>query len=144
MSEMIGEMIRTRGLTHLALRVRDAERAFAFYEQVFGMVAVYRGAGFVQAQTPGAWDILVFEEQHETGGGTGGISHFGFRLVDPRDIDEAALAVQAAGGQIVSRGEFVPGEPYLFCRDPDGHDVEIWYELPTPADPPQDRPPGES
>ena len=137
-------MIRTRGLTHLALRVRDAERAFAFYEQVLGMVAVYRGAGFVQAQTPGAWDILVFEEQHETGGGTGGISHFGFRLVDPRDIDEAALAVQAAGGQIVSRGEFVPGEPYLFCRDPDGHDVEIWYELPTPADPPQDRLPGES
>lgn len=51
------------------------------------------------------------------------------------DIEEAAIAVQAAGGQIITRGEFVPGEPYLFCRDPDGYELEIWYELPTPADP---------
>ena len=55
-------MIRTRGLTHLALSVRDAERAFAFYQHVFGAVAVYRERGFIQAQTPGAWDVLVFEE----------------------------------------------------------------------------------
>jgi catechol 2,3-dioxygenase-like lactoylglutathione lyase family enzyme len=128
-------MIRTRGLTHLALKVRDAERAFAFYQHVFGAVAVYRECGFIQAQTPGAWDVLVFGESPEAGGGSGGIAHFGFRLVDPRDIEEAAIAVQAAGGQIVTRGEFVPGEPYLFCRDPDGYELEIWYELPTPADP---------
>jgi catechol 2,3-dioxygenase-like lactoylglutathione lyase family enzyme len=129
-------MIRTRGLTHLALKVRDAERAFAFYQHVFGAVAVYREHGFIQAQTPGAWDVLVFAEPPEIGGGTGGIAHFGFRLLDPRDIEEAAIAVQEAGGQIVSQGEFVPGEPYLFCRDPDGYELEIWYELPTSADPP--------
>ncbi|MGH7526382.1 MAG: VOC family protein [Gemmatimonadales bacterium] len=34
-------MIRTRGLTHVALAVRNAERAFGFYERVFGMVAVH-------------------------------------------------------------------------------------------------------
>jgi len=128
-------MIRTRGLTHLALKVRDAERAFGFYQRVFGAVAVYRERGFVQAQTPGAWDVLVFEESPESGGGSGGIAHFGFRLVSPMDIDAAVIAVQAAGGQIVTRGEFVQGEPYLFCRDPDGYELEIWYELPTPADP---------
>jgi predicted enzyme related to lactoylglutathione lyase len=115
----------------------DPERAFAFYQQVFGAVAVYRARGFIQAQTPGAWDVLVFEESPEAGGGSGGIGHFGFRLVNPMDIEEAAIAVQAAGGQIVSRGEFVPGEPYLFCRDPDGYELEIWYELPTSADPPE-------
>ena len=128
-------MIRTRGLTHLALKVNDAERAFAFYRDVFGVVAVYRERGFIQAQTPGAWDVLVFEEQQGTVAGSGSIAHFGFRLVDPRDIDEAARAVESAGGQVVGRGEFVPGEPYLFCRDPDGYDLEIWYELPTTADP---------
>jgi catechol 2,3-dioxygenase-like lactoylglutathione lyase family enzyme len=130
-------MIRTRGLTHLALKVKDAERAFAFYRDVFGVVAVYRERGFIQAQTPGAWDVLVFEEQPGTVGGSGSIAHFGFRLVDPRDVDEAARAVESAGGQVVRRGEFVPGEPYLFCRDPDGYDLEIWYELPTTADPTQ-------
>jgi catechol 2,3-dioxygenase-like lactoylglutathione lyase family enzyme len=128
-------VIRTRGLTHLALKVRDAERAFSFYERVFGALTVYRAHGFIQAQTPGTWDVLVFEEQPDAARGSGGIAHFGFRLVDPDDIDTAAALVQAAGGEIVSRGEFVPGEPYLFCRDPDGYDLEIWYELPTPADP---------
>jgi hypothetical protein len=29
----------------------------------------------------------------------------------------------------------VPGEPYVFFTDPDGYEVEIWYELPTPVDP---------
>ncbi len=128
-------MIRTRGLTHVALAVSDAERAFAFYERVVGAVAVYRERGLIQAQTPGSWDVLVFEEGAAGAGRSGGIAHFGFRLVDPRDIDAAAAAVRAAGGAIVDQGEFVPGEPYLFCRDPDGYDVEIWYELPTLADP---------
>ena len=128
-------MISTRGLTHVALSVRDAERAFRFYERVFGAVATYRERGFIQAQTPGAWDVLVFEERSKRVAGSGGIVHFGFRLTSPDDIEAAAAEVRAAGGTILEQGEFVPGEPYLFCRDPDGYEVEIWYELPTLADP---------
>jgi hypothetical protein len=29
----------------------------------------------------------------------------------------------------------VPGEPYLFAIDPDGYEIEIWFEKPTPVDP---------
>ena len=36
-----------------------------------------------------------------------------------------------------ARVSFVPGEPYLFCRDPGSYEVEIWYELRTPFDPPK-------
>jgi hypothetical protein len=25
----------------------------------------------------------------------------------------------------------VPGEPYVFFEDPDGYEVEVWYELPA-------------
>ena len=127
-------MIKTFGLTHVALAVHDVERAFRFYHEVFGMVAVYRENGFIQAQTPGSWDVLVLEKGARQAG-SGGIAHFGFRLVDPGDIDEAVRAVEAAGGEILERGEFCPGEPYVFCRDPDGYEVEIWYELPTAVDP---------
>jgi catechol 2,3-dioxygenase-like lactoylglutathione lyase family enzyme len=127
-------MIRTRGLTHIALAVHDAEKSFRFYQQVLGAVKVYAGEGFVQAQTPGSWDVLVFEER-ERAAGTGGIAHFGFRLIDPRDIELAAAEVERAGGTVQSQGEFVPGEPYLFFTDPDGYEVEIWYELPTVSDP---------
>jgi catechol 2,3-dioxygenase-like lactoylglutathione lyase family enzyme len=127
--------IATFGLTHIALGVRDVERAFAFYERVFGMVAVYRGDGFLQAQTPGARDVIVFETAEKSVGKSGGIVHFGFRLIDPASIDAAAAAIVAAGGEIQDKGDFVPGEPYIFARDLDGYLFEVWFELPTSADP---------
>ena len=128
-------MVKTYGLTHIALAVRDAERAFQFYQHVFGAVAVYRRAGFIQAQTPGSRDVLVFEEKRAPSNDTGGIAHFGFRLVNPGDISAAVDAVDQAGGTIVDQGEFCPGEPYLFFTDPDGYQVEIWHELATAVDP---------
>jgi catechol 2,3-dioxygenase-like lactoylglutathione lyase family enzyme len=127
--------VATRGLTHIALAVRDVERAFAFYERVFGMVAIYRQDGFIQAQTPGSHDVIVFEEHTEQVGAPGGILHFGFRLIHTHDCNQAIELVDAAGGTVIEAGEFAPDEPYVFCRDPDGYVVEIWYERPTPLDP---------
>jgi catechol 2,3-dioxygenase-like lactoylglutathione lyase family enzyme len=128
-------MVKTHGLTHIALAVRDPERSFGFYRQVLGMVAVFREAGFIQAQTPGSRDVLVFEKQAAKAGKAGGVLHFGFRLLDPADVGAAAREVERAGGKLLSQGEFCPGEPYLFALDPDGYEIEIWYELPTPMDP---------
>ena len=127
--------VRTHGLTHIALTVRDAKRSLEFYQSVFGVVPVYQKEGFVQAQTPGSLDVLVFEEQPERAGQSGGVVHFGFRLREAADIAVALEAVKAAGGEVLDHGEFCPGEPYLFFRDPDGYEVEVWYELPTPVDP---------
>ena len=73
-------MVRTLGLTHIALAVKDAERSLRFYEQVLGVVPVYRSADFIQAQTPGSRDVLVFQQGEERVGMAGGIIHFGFRL----------------------------------------------------------------
>lgn len=128
-------MVKTYGLTHIALAVSDPARSYAFYRAVFGMKAVYKEPDFIQAQTPGTRDVLVFERAPSRAGRKSGIAHFGFRLTRQEDITRAAKAVKAAGGQIRSQGEFCPGEPYLFCEDPDGYEVEIWYELPTPVDP---------
>jgi catechol 2,3-dioxygenase-like lactoylglutathione lyase family enzyme len=128
-------MVPTFGLTHIALGVRDPQRAFRFYKKVLGAVAVFRGGEFVQAQTPGSRDVLVFERVAGGAGRSGAIKHFGFRLTDPAHITAAVRAVKAAGGTILDQGEFVPGEPYVFFRDPDGYEVEIWYEIPTPVDP---------
>jgi catechol 2,3-dioxygenase-like lactoylglutathione lyase family enzyme len=129
-------MVKTYGLTHVALAVADPRRSATFYCAVFGAVVVYSAADFVQLQTPGSRDVLVLERDPEQAGRQGGVRHFGFRLVAPADVDAAAAAVVAAGGRIRDRGEFCPGEPYLFCEDLDGYEVEIWYELPTAVDPP--------
>jgi catechol 2,3-dioxygenase-like lactoylglutathione lyase family enzyme len=123
------------GLTHVALAVRDPARSLEFYGAVFGMVAVYSDADFIQAQTPGSRDVLVFERDARKAGRGGGVAHFGFRLRSASDLPRALEAVRAAGGTVREHGEFVPGEPYLFFTDPDGYEVEIWYEIPTPVDP---------
>lgn len=128
-------MVQTYGLTHIALAVRDLERSIAFYRGVFGSKVVYRDAAFAQLQTPGARDVLVLERHRVGAGKSGGIRHFGYRLRSPRGIVGAARAVEAAGGTLISQGNFIPGEPYLFARDPDGYTVEIWFELATPVDP---------
>ena len=118
-------MIPTYGLTHIALAVRDPQRSLRFYQDVFGAVPVFQDDGFVQVQTPGSRDVIVFERKKTRAGKGGGVAHFGFRLVDPGDIAAAAQAVERAGGRILSQGEFCPGEPYLFAADPDGYEVEI-------------------
>ena len=73
-------MVKTYGLTHMAIGVRDPARAYAFYRAVLGMEAVYTESDFIQAQTPGTRDVLVFERAPARAGRKGGIAHFGFRL----------------------------------------------------------------
>ena len=131
--------VRTHGLTHFAIAVRDPQRSLQFYRAVLGVVAVYEDDAFVQAQTPGSRDVLVFERNARAAGRRGGVAHFGFRLKRPQDIERARAAVRAAGGTITGTGEFVPGEPYVFFQDPDGYEVEIWYEIPTAMDPKRKR-----
>ena len=133
--------VRTHGLTHIALAVRDPRRSLAFYRAVLGVVGVYEDDAFIQAQTPGSRDVLVFEHNVRAAGKKGGVAHFGFRLARAADIAHARKVVRAAGGSITATGEFAPGEPYVFFTDPDGYEVEIWYEIPTPVDPPPARAP---
>ena len=118
------------------MAVRDPQRSARFYQAVVGAQPVYQQQDFIQAQTPGSRDVLVFERRRSRAGRTGGVAHFGFRLKRAADIAMAVHAIVAAGGRVRDQGEFVPGEPYVFFTDPDGYEVEIWYELPTPLDPP--------
>ena len=120
---------KTYGLTHIAIAVKDLDQTLAFYEKVFEVTVMYHKDDFLQVTTPGAKDIIVFEKKKADYGKTGGIAHFGFRLRDAKDIDEMAGRIKSAGGTIIDKGEFVPGEPYIFFKDPDGYEVEICYEL---------------
>ena len=114
----------------MAIAVRDVDRTMKFYQNIFDMQTMYHENGFIQLTTPGCNDILVFKEK--TGrliGQTGGIAHFGFRLKNPTDIDEIVNKVIIAGGTIIDKGEFIPGSPYVFFKDLDGYEIEVWYEL---------------
>ena len=125
-------MIKTHGLSHVALSVADPQRSLDFYRSAFGVREYYRDDSSIQALGPGEYDVMAFERR--PGGNRaapGGILHFGFRLIRAEDIDAAVTAVIAAGGTVASRGEFAPGLPYAFVRDPDGHEIELWFERST-------------
>ena len=116
-----------RPYAHQSRRPRPG-RALRFYEQVFGLREYGRGDGLVHTQASGRHDIVTFVEDHTTAGLSGGIAHFGFRLVNPDDIDRAIAEVERAGGRLLRRGEFAPGLPYAYVADPDGYEIEIWFE----------------
>ena len=121
---------KTFGLTHLAIAVRDIKRTLEFYQKVFDMTVMYHEKDMIQLTTPGCHDILVFEEKTNFRfGDSGGIAHFGFRIREANDIEEMHQKLVEAGAVIIEKGEFVPGSPYLFFKDPDGYTIEIWYEL---------------
>jgi catechol 2,3-dioxygenase-like lactoylglutathione lyase family enzyme len=120
--------VATRGLTHIALAVRSPVRSLRFYRAVFGVREYYRDADSIQVLGPGPHDVIAFERDLANAGTRGGIIHFGFRLQRPEDIDAAVAAVKRAGGRLSSRGEFAPGCPYAYVRDPDGYEIEIWFE----------------
>jgi catechol 2,3-dioxygenase-like lactoylglutathione lyase family enzyme len=120
-------MINTHGLSHISLSVRDPEVSLAFYTTLFGVREYFREGDVIQALGPGPHDVIVFERRGRYGE-RGGIDHFGFRLTDPADIDDAVQQVRDAGGVILRQGEFGPGLPYVYIEDPDGYEIEIWYE----------------
>src|SRR5262245_44454740 len=121
-------MVKTHGLTHINLAVRDLERSLRFYHDVFGVKEYYRDDTSIQVLGPGPHDVIAFEKHARGAGKLGGITHFGFRLVHSADIDIAVREVERAGGKIVRRGEFAPGYPFAYVNDPDGYEIEIWYE----------------
>src|SRR5438067_13942778 len=102
-------MVQTYGLTHINLAVRDLERALRFYEQVFGLHEYGRGDRLVHTQASGRHDIITFGEDPTTAGLSGGVAHFGFRLVDPGEIDRAIAVVERAGGRLLGRGGLASG-----------------------------------
>lgn len=121
-------MIQTYGLTHIALKVKNPEKSLLFYQRVFGARVMYQKEDFIQIQTPGSRDIIVLIKARDVRQNDKGIIHFGFRLKNPNDIEKLFQDVGSAGGHIKEKGEFVPGEPYAFIHDPDGYEIEVWYE----------------
>jgi catechol 2,3-dioxygenase-like lactoylglutathione lyase family enzyme len=122
-------MIKTQGLTHIHLVVRDLERSLKFYKSVYGMEErFWDGPKMVFLNTPGSRDLITLNEdptEARNAGVSGGIAHFGFRLANSADLDAAIEAVEAAGGKLIRRGEHSPGVPYAYVADPDGYVIEL-------------------
>lgn len=127
-------MIRSRGLTHIQLAVRDVARSVRFYKAVFGMedkFAPDQTTAFLT--TPGREDILTLHQGDDrmgVAGTLGGVAHFGFHVEGTEDFEQALLAAEGNGGTVLRRGTRTtasnPREPWAFVTDPDGYKVEVY------------------
>ena len=133
------DSIPTFGLTHVAIAVSSPERSFRFYEQLLGARLLgdlegregedLSGEDWIEFGTAGAQDVLVLmRADGPVTGDTGQLAHFGFRLQAEVDSEVVAAAVEAAGGTVTSKGRFPGGGPFVFATDPDGYEIELWYE----------------
>ncbi|HEV8575294.1 MAG TPA: VOC family protein [Dehalococcoidia bacterium] len=122
-------MIRTHGLTHIHLMVRDLERSLTFYKRVFGLEERFReGSHMVFLNTPASQDLITLNEDPKeaaVAGVNGGVGHFGFRLAEMSGLDAAIREVEAAGGTLIKRGEHAPNVPFAYIKDPDGYVIEL-------------------
>jgi catechol 2,3-dioxygenase-like lactoylglutathione lyase family enzyme len=122
-------MIRTQGLTHIHLVVRDLDRSLRFYQSVFGMEERFRdGPKMIFLNTPGSQDLITLNEdpaEAQLAGVNGGVAHFGFRLANSTDLDTAIAEIEAAGGKLIRRGEHAPGVRFAYVEDPDGYVIEL-------------------
>jgi len=129
-------MIRTRGLSHIELRVGDiddVERTVRFYGDVFGFEVVARSDDRALLQVPGGLgsiavavaaavaDAVDRAGDHPSPGAT----HFGLVLSDPRELDAAVHLAVAHGGTLIARTDHALGGATALVADPAGHHITL-------------------
>ena len=121
-------MPATFGISHIAMKVADLDRAVGFYEAAFGVRPYFRNDTTAQVLGPGPTDVMAFELDPGGAGVAGGLIHFGLGLTSADALDGVVGAVLAAGGTLKARGDFGDNQPFAFMSDPDGYEIEIWHE----------------
>jgi catechol 2,3-dioxygenase-like lactoylglutathione lyase family enzyme len=113
--------LRADGITHVGLKVSDAERAGQFYGEILGLEEEPRGPGVVYV--PSGRDRIVLYEE-----GKGATDfHFGFNVNSPSHVDKWRDWLKKNDVPI---SEDVTEDKYrsIKFQDPDGHWIEISYE----------------
>jgi catechol 2,3-dioxygenase-like lactoylglutathione lyase family enzyme len=124
-------MIRTNGLNHLALPVRDPERSAQFYADLFNMEIASSSPEVAFLKTVGATDLIALSRSDGEIGSSRETMHFGF-WVDPQQFDEALRTIEEKAVKKVSEPSRRSIGRYIFIEDLDGYAVEIFECLSPP------------
>jgi catechol 2,3-dioxygenase-like lactoylglutathione lyase family enzyme len=121
-----------RGLTHIALTVRDAEQSIAFYREFGGFEVVHErhddrsGSVVVWLSDLTRPFVVVLIQNGEPVTPLAGTNHLGVGLHSRADVD--AMAERARAGGVLELGPTDSGHPvgyWAIIRDPDGHQLEV-------------------
>jgi predicted enzyme related to lactoylglutathione lyase len=114
-------LVTPHGVQSVLLRVRDLERALAWYGVMYGAHAWTPDRSMAYFEFPTSQTRLYLEQARYEFNHEPGIVLFGIK-VDPFDKDEVSEGVAALGGTVLP----VPGNPDLLrIRDTDGNIVQL-------------------
>jgi catechol 2,3-dioxygenase len=124
-------MIKTSGLNHIALKVRDPERTAQFYVDLFHMEITRRTPDMTFLKTVGSTDMITLNRSEAEIAPDQGMVHFGF-IVDPEQFDAALQTIEAKGAPVVSGPGARDQGRFVFISDPDGYTIELFECLLPP------------
>ncbi len=114
------------GLGHAGITVRDLAASRRFYEGVLGMRLQFTGQRELKFHVSESEQLLLHENAAVDPARCAGVHHVAFIVGNtPARLDEAAahLAAHRIDFERVAHEE----HESLYCRDPDGHIVELYY-----------------
>ena len=135
-------MIKPRGLGHLVIRVRDAQRSEDFYHNVLGLEVRNRTQGgkmiFFTSNPDIDHELAVAEIGTDAVGPFQeqvGLYHMAWELADIDELKDAYKVVVDNKVEIAGFGDH--GETKgLYIRDPDGIEIELFVIAPKFKDTP--------
>ena len=112
-------------LGHVELLTPKPEESRWFFTELLGMEPVHEAGGSVWLRGYGDHAMSSLKL---TASSNSGIGHIAWRTVSPQALERRAAAIEESGlGRGWTNGDFGHGRTYRF-RDPDGHDMEIYFE----------------
>jgi catechol 2,3-dioxygenase len=110
---------------HVELLTPEPEASLRFFVDVLGLTENGREGNSVYLRT---WDDYEHHTVKLTAHGTSGIRRVGLRTSSQAALEACVAAIEAAGLGIGWKdGDPGIGHSYL-CRDPDGHELELYWE----------------
>ena len=120
-------VLRSQGLRHLALRVRDVEASLHFYRDLLGFEIVWRPDPDNVYLSSGCDNLALHRESDIAEAGA--LDHLGILIATPEEIAPAEAALAAAGVKVLQATKtHRDGSVSCYVADPDGNSVQILFE----------------
>ena len=124
-------------LAHIELLTPKLEDSARFFIDVMGMYETTRRGDSIYLR---GWDDYEHHSLKLTQSPKPGLGHYAFRASSPQALQRRVAVVEKSGwGKGWSDGDLGHGPAYCFT-DPDGHNMEVYYETEWYVAPPELKP----